>query len=58
MENNHIKNIMFDLFDEYEEYDDIKEALRSMNSLGEVSDLEYDTALDNWDNWLAEWENK
>ena len=58
MENNHIKNIMFDLFDEYEEYGDIKEALRSMNSFGEVSDLEYDTALDNWDNWLAEWENK
>lgn len=53
-----IKNIMFDLFDEYEECDDIEEALRNMNSFGEISDSEYDTALDNWDNWLAEWENK
>lgn len=58
MKNNHIKEIMFNLFDEYEEYDDIKNALRNMNSFGEVSNQEYDMALDNWDNWLAEWENK
>lgn len=58
MKNNHIKEIMFNLFDEYEEYDDIKNALRNMNSFGEVSNQEYDMALDNWDNWLVEWENK
>lgn len=58
MENNHIKTIIFDLFNKYDDYDTIIEALRSMNSCGEVLDSEYDAALDNWDNWLAEWENK
>lgn len=52
----HITKIMLELFNEYEECDDIKDALRDMNSDGDVSDEEYDFALDNWDNILKIWE--
>lgn len=52
----HITKIMFDLFDKYEECDDIKNALRNMNSDGDVSDEEYDFAVDQWDNLLKIWE--
>lgn len=52
----HITKIMFDLFDEYEECDDIKDALRNMNSDGDVSDEEYDFAIDQWYNLLKIWE--
>lgn len=52
----HITKVMFDLFNKYEECDDIKDALRNMNSDGEVSDEEYDFAVDQWDNLLKLWE--
>lgn len=52
----HIKEVMFDLFDAHPDYDSIKEDLRSLNSEGEVSDEEYDLALEFWDEWLREWE--
>lgn len=54
----HIKEIMFKLFDEFEEYDDIKYALRDMNSDGEVTDKEYDYAVEHWDELLKEWEER
>lgn len=52
----HIKEVMFDLFNAHPDYDSIKEDLRSLNSSGEVSDDEYDLALEFWDEWLKEWE--
>lgn len=52
----HITNVMFDLFDRYDECDDIKDALRNMNSDGDVSDDEYDFAVEQWDNLLKIWE--
>ena len=54
----HIKKIMFDLFDKYEECDDIKDALRDMNSDGEVSETEYDYAIEHWEELLKEWEER
>lgn len=54
----HIIGVMFDLFDEYEECDDIKYALRDMNSDGEVSDTEYDYAIEHWEELLKEWEER
>lgn len=52
----HIKEVMFDLFDAHPDYGSIKEDLRSLNSSGDVSDDEYDLALEFWDEWLKEWE--
>lgn len=56
IDDTHIKEVMFDLFEEYKYYDGIKEALRSLNSEGDVTDEEYDMALECWDEWLKEWE--
>lgn len=52
----HITKVMFDLFNEYEECDDIKYALRSMNSDGDVTNEEYDYAIEHWDVILKLWE--
>lgn len=52
----HIKEVMFDLFDTYPDYDSIKEDLRSLESSGDISEDEYDLALEFWDEWLREWE--
>lgn len=51
-----IRHVMYDLFDEYENADDIEDALCSLNSEGDVTDEEYDMALECWDEWLKEWE--
>lgn len=54
----HIVGVMFDLFDKYEECDDIKDALRNMNSDGEVSETEYDYAIEHWEELLKDWEER
>lgn len=51
-----MRPIMFDLFDEYKYADDIIEALRSLHSSGEITEFEYDRAQENYNKWLAEWE--
>ena len=42
----------------YETCDDIKEHIRGLYSVGELTDAEYDTILEEWDTWLEEWEEE
>lgn len=51
-----LKAILFDLFDQYEEADDIVESLRSLNSCNNINDNEYDTIMENYEQWLQEYE--
>ena len=53
-----LKELLFDLFDNYEDYEDIIESLRSLESGNEITEQEYDIILDNYDKWLAEYEEK
>lgn len=53
-----LKNILFDLFSQYEDVEDIIDALRSLNSCNEITDNEYDIIMENYENWLQEYENK
>lgn len=58
MEINYLKETLFDEFDRFEDYEDIIADLRSLNSLGELSNEKYDIILENYENWLKEWEMK
>lgn len=58
MEKNNLKEILFDEFNTWEDYENIIEDLRSLNSCGELSNEEYDIILENYENWLKEWEMK
>lgn len=53
-----LKELLFDLFDTYEECEDIIDSLRSLASNNEITEQEYDIILDNYDKWLAEYEEK
>lgn len=53
-----LKELLFDLFDNYEEYEDIRDSLRSLASDNEITEQEYDIILNNYDKWLAEYEEK
>ena len=53
-----LKELLFDLFDNYKEYEDIRDSLRSLASDNEITEQEYDIILDNYDKWLAEYEEK
>lgn len=53
-----LKELLFDLFDNYEEYEGIRDSLRSLASDNEITEQEYDIILDNYDKWLAEYEEK
>lgn len=58
MEINYLKETLFDEFDRFEDYENIIADLRSLNSLGELSNEEYNIILENYENWLKEWEMK
>lgn len=58
MNNNKIKEIMFNLFDEYEDCDDIIDALRSLETEQKITEEEYDYAMKYWDEILQEWEGE
>lgn len=58
MNNNELKNILFELFDYYDDYYDIIDCLRSFNSDNVLSKKDYDVILENYDKWLKEYENK
>ena len=53
-----LKKILFDELDCYEDYDDIIDSIRSYESNGDITEEEYDIILDNYDEWLEEWNNK
>ena len=53
-----LKELLFDLFDNYKEYEDIRDSLRSLASDNEITEQEYYIILDNYDKWLAEYEEK
>ena len=58
---------MFDMFDNaehtfvdiakrYDNYNDIKDRIRILHSYGEISDIEYDYILINWDSILKRYD--
>lgn len=53
-----LKELLFDLFDTYEECEDIINSLRNLESNNKITEQEYDIILDNYDKWLAEYEEK
>lgn len=53
-----LKEILFDLFDDNDDADEIKDILRSMVSEWQLEQKDYDTILENWDEWLGEWHNE
>lgn len=53
-----LKELLFDLFDSYEGCEDIIDSLRSLESGNEITEQEYDIILDNYEKWLAEYEEK
>ena len=57
MKNDYLKKILFEEFETHENYENIVQDLRSLNSLNEITDKEYDFILENYNEWLKEWEN-
>lgn len=53
-----LKEMLFDLFEQYEDYESIKECVRSYHSSYFITDEDYNTILENYDNWLREYENQ
>lgn len=47
-----LEELFISIAEQYEECNDIKDKVRGLHSFGEISDKEYDTILENWDNWL------
>jgi hypothetical protein len=56
MNNERLKEILFNLFNEYNDYEDIISGLRSLNSENIISNEEYNIILENYNKWLKEWE--
>lgn len=57
-EKENIKDEMFNLFDSYENYEDIINDLREQESNGNITERQYDYAMENWGNILNEWKKE
>lgn len=53
-----LKELLFTLFDGSDDADEIKDTLRGMEAEWQISKEDYDTILENWEDWLQDWRNE
>lgn len=53
-----LKELLFTLFEGSDDADEIKDTLRSMVAEWQLEQGDYDTILENWEDWLSDWRNE